>query len=328
MTELKNIFTGKITNWSELGGADLPIVLINRASGSGTRHTFEQWVLDGEVSKLAQEQESTGMVRQIVATTPGAISYVAFSYVTDEVKALKVDGVEPLDKHVKTNKWKIWSYEHMYTLGEPKGLTKEYLDYMLSDHIQKEMVPQLGYIPVTEMKVERDARGTSQRLMRVKMYVDEEELFWRTSKEQLQKKSKKAKLEQIGKFISFLCILFIVVVVAAIFYFVADKGLATFFKDGVNLFDFLFGTTWSPGNVGENGEPLVGALPMIMGSFLVTLLSAIVATPFAIGAAVFMTEISPTLGKKILQPVIELLVGIPSVVYGFVGLTVIVPGCT
>ena len=159
MTELKNIFTGKITNWSELGGADLPIVLINRANGSGTRHTFEQWVLDGEVSKLAQEQESTGMVRQIVATTPGAISYVAFSYVTDEVKALKVDGVEPLDKHVKTNKWKIWSYEHMYTLGEPKGLTKEYLDYMLSDHIQKEMVPQLGYIPVTEMKVERDAAG-------------------------------------------------------------------------------------------------------------------------------------------------------------------------
>lgn len=143
--------------------------------------------------------------------------------------------------------------------------------------------------------------------------------------QQLQKKSKKAKLEQIGKFISFLCILFIVVVVAAIFYFVASKGLATFFKDGVNLFDFLFGTTWSPGNVGENGEPLVGALPMIMGSFLVTLLSAIVATPFAIGAAVFMTEISPTLGKKILQPVIELLVGIPSVVYGFVGLTVIVP---
>jgi phosphate transport system permease protein len=64
---------------------------------------------------------------------------------------------------------------------------------------------------------------------------------------------------------------------------------------------------------------------MIMGSLIVTLLSALLATPFAIGAAVFMTEISPNKGAKILQPVIELLVGIPSVVYGFIGLTVVVP---
>lgn len=64
---------------------------------------------------------------------------------------------------------------------------------------------------------------------------------------------------------------------------------------------------------------------MILGSFTVTILSALVATPFAIGAAIFMTEISPKWGAKILQPVIELLVGIPSVVYGFIGLSVIVP---
>lgn len=141
----------------------------------------------------------------------------------------------------------------------------------------------------------------------------------------LLKKSKKAKLEQFGKSISFLCILFIIVVVFAIFYFVASKGLATFFVDKVNFFDFLFGTKWNPSVIGENGKPEVGALPMIAGSFFVTFLSAIVATPFAIGAAVFMTEISPKLGTKVLQPVIELLVGIPSVVYGFIGLSVIVP---
>ncbi len=141
----------------------------------------------------------------------------------------------------------------------------------------------------------------------------------------LLKKSKKAKLEQFGKMISFIAILFIVVVVVAIFYFVASKGLATFFKDKVNVFDFLFGKEWNPGSVSESGKPLVGALPMIAGSFIVTLLSAIIATPFAIGAAVFMTEISPKLGTKVLQPVIELLVGIPSVVYGFIGLSVVVP---
>ena len=144
-------------------------------------------------------------------------------------------------------------------------------------------------------------------------------------KQILMKKSKRAKMEQIGKLISLFCILLIVLVVVSIFYFVASKGLATFFVDKINFFDFLFGTKWNPSQVGENGQPLVGALPMIVGSFLVTFLSAIVATPFAIGAAVFMVEISPKQGQKILQPVIELLVGIPSVVYGFIGLSVIVP---
>ena len=138
-------------------------------------------------------------------------------------------------------------------------------------------------------------------------------------------KSKRAKMEQRGKFISFLCIALIVAVVVSIFYFVASKGLATFFKDKINVFDFLFVTNWNPSDIGADGKPMVGALPMIAGSFIVTFLSAIVATPFAIGAAVFMTEISPKKGAKFLQPVIELLVGIPSVVYGFIGLSVIVP---
>ena len=144
-------------------------------------------------------------------------------------------------------------------------------------------------------------------------------------KEILTKKSKRARMEQRGRLISFICIALIVVVVVSIFYFVASKGLATFFVDKVNVFDFLFGTTWNPSQIGPDGQPMVGALPMIVGSFVVTFLSAIIATPFAIGAAVFMVEISPKQGQKILQPVIELLVGIPSVVYGFIGLSVIVP---
>ena len=142
---------------------------------------------------------------------------------------------------------------------------------------------------------------------------------------QLVTKSKRAKIEQRGKAISFLCIALIVLVVLSIFYFVASKGLATFFTNKINVKDFLFGTNWNPNQVGSDGQPMVGALPMIAGSFVVTFLSAIIATPFAIGAAVFMTEISPKKGSKILQPVIELLVGIPSVVYGFIGLSVIVP---
>lgn len=142
-------------------------------------------------------------------------------------------------------------------------------------------------------------------------------------KEQLAKElsspSKNSRLEKFGKIITFLCLSLIVFIVAMILIFVAQRGLSTFFIDGVSGFDFLFGDKWEP------NSKIFGALPMILGSFIVTILSAVIATPIAIGAAVFMTEISPKRGAKILQPVIELLVGIPSVVYGFIGLQVVVP---
>lgn len=144
-------------------------------------------------------------------------------------------------------------------------------------------------------------------------------------RQSLLKKSKAAKREQFGKTITAIAMLVIVLVVFAIFYFVASKGIATFTTDKINLWDFLSKTLWNPGVKGADGKPEVGALAMITGSFLVTFLAAILATPFAIAAAVFMTEISKKRGRKILQPVIELLVGIPSVVYGFIGLMVVVP---
>lgn len=160
--ELNKIFTGKITNWSELGGNDLPITVLNRASGSGTRATFEQWVLEeGQNSIITQEQESSGTVRQIVANTPGTISYVAFSYVNDDVVALSIDGVEPKDENVKINDWPIWSYEHMYTNGEPTGLTKDFLDYILSEEIQSTLIEALGYIPTSQMEIQRDVEGNT-----------------------------------------------------------------------------------------------------------------------------------------------------------------------
>lgn len=131
--------------------------------------------------------------------------------------------------------------------------------------------------------------------------------------------SKNSRLERFGKTLTFLCLALIVLIVAMILIFIAQKGLSTFFVDGVNIFDFLFGSKWEP------SSKIFGALPMIAGSFIVTILSSLIATPFAIGAAVFMTEISPKYGAKILQPAVELLVGIPSVVYGFIGLQVVVP---
>lgn len=158
---LKKVFTGKVTNWKEIGGADLDIVILNRAAGSGSRHTFEQWALDNETPITSQEQDSTGMVRQIVSNTPGAISYVSFYYFTKEIQPLSIDGIKPTDTNVINNKWKIWSYEHMYTKGKPTGLTKDFIDFVLSPAVQDDIVPQLGYISINKMKVERDAEGNT-----------------------------------------------------------------------------------------------------------------------------------------------------------------------
>ena len=113
MDQLKGIFTGKYTNWKQLGGKDQEIIVINRAQGSGTRAAFEGKVLPKQKALNAQEQESSGTVAKMVAATPGAISYVAFSYFKDNVTALAVNGVKPTDQNVMTDTWKIWAYEHI-----------------------------------------------------------------------------------------------------------------------------------------------------------------------------------------------------------------------
>ncbi|MCP0886311.1 phosphate ABC transporter permease subunit PstC [Ligilactobacillus sp. WILCCON 0076] len=144
-------------------------------------------------------------------------------------------------------------------------------------------------------------------------------------KEKIQNNSRETRQELRGRILTYCAIGLILIVVISIFLFVALKGIATFTQDKASLKTFFTGTNWNPGILGSDGKPLVGALPMIAGSFGVTILAAIIATPFAIGTALYMTEIAGKKGRNVLQSVIELLVGIPSVVYGFIGLTVVVP---
>lgn len=160
MDQLRRIFTGKITNWKEVGGKDQKISVINRAKGSGTRATFENAVLQPDDKPVnAQEQDSNGTVQKIVGQTPGAISYLAFSYVNKDLQELSIDNVKPTYKNVSTNKWKIWSYEHMYTKGKPTGSAKKLVDYILSDDVQKGLVSKLGYYSVNNMHVKMDPDG-------------------------------------------------------------------------------------------------------------------------------------------------------------------------
>lgn len=157
--QLRDIFSGKIKNWKEVGGQDLDISIINRAASSGSRATFDNTIMGNVAPIQSQEQDSNGMVKSIVSQTPGAISYLAFAYVDKSVGTLKLNGFAPTAKNVTTDNWKLWSYEHMYTKGNETGLTKEFLDYMKSDKVQSSIVQHMGYISINDMKVVKDAEG-------------------------------------------------------------------------------------------------------------------------------------------------------------------------
>ncbi|BAF59853.1 MAG: phosphate ABC transporter substrate-binding protein [Pelotomaculum sp.] len=157
--QLVDIFTGKITNWKDVGGPDQKVVLVNRPKASGTRATFKKYALGGAEEAAGIEEDSSGTVRKIVKETPGAIGYLALSYLDGSVKAIKLDGVEPSKENITSGKYPVWAYQHSYTKGKPSGALEAFLNYIMTDEVQKSIIPQLGYIPVTEMKVVRDASG-------------------------------------------------------------------------------------------------------------------------------------------------------------------------
>ncbi|MDY6342063.1 MAG: phosphate ABC transporter substrate-binding protein [Lachnospiraceae bacterium] len=146
--DLIGIFTGKITNWKDVGGDDMDIVLVTRPSSSGTRALFKTWALNGEeeASNEALETDDSGTLLQTVEQNEGAIGYVALSYLVnnDAVKTVSIDGVEPTLENTYNGTYKVWGYEHMYTGGEGSEQAQAFINYMMGDTFADQL-ESLGY---------------------------------------------------------------------------------------------------------------------------------------------------------------------------------------
>ena len=146
--QVRDIFDGKIANWRQVGGKDVPIVLVNRDEASGTREAFLKKVMEGKkFSKDAVIQPGSGQVRSIVASTPAAIGYMSLGYVTPEVKVIEYDGTRPSKESVFKGKYKLSRKLKLFTKGRAKGATKKFIDFFLGDWVQKNIV-SVEFIPV------------------------------------------------------------------------------------------------------------------------------------------------------------------------------------
>lgn len=156
LDQLRAVFAGQITNWSELGGVDRPIELVNRDEASGTREAFKKIVMgDSPFDPRAAVLPGTGQVRDVVARAPGAIGYISLGFVPPRfnnvtVKALKIDNVAPSEKTVADQSYPIGRRLHFFTKGAATGLTRQFIDFVLSGSIQKGVVVDAGFIPVAE----------------------------------------------------------------------------------------------------------------------------------------------------------------------------------
>ena len=150
--QISDIFTGKVTNWKQVGGPDQKIVVINRPRSSGTRAVFIKTVMDGTpVSDTGLTEDATGTVVSVVKQTPGAISYAAFSGTHGQnLNELEIGGIKPTEANVISGKYPFWSYEHMFTYGPAKG---EIADFIKFVQTRSDLLKKNGYIEIGQMKV-------------------------------------------------------------------------------------------------------------------------------------------------------------------------------
>ncbi len=157
--QLRDIYAGKIRNWSEVGGPDLAIQVVNRDEASGTREAFRTIVM-GDVSfdRTAAVLPGTGQVRDVVSRTPGAIGYISIGFVDNDfastsVRSLTIDDVEATEENVEDGSYPISRDLYFFTNGDPQGAAYDYISYVLSDAMN-DTIRDAGYIPAHQTQGE------------------------------------------------------------------------------------------------------------------------------------------------------------------------------
>jgi len=146
--QLSQIYQGKITNWKEVGGDNLAIVMVSRDSSSGTYESWSHLVLNGaRVSPKAQLQASNGAIVQAVSKNRYAIGYIGIGYLNKSVQALTVGGVAASAKTAMSKEYPVARPLYMYTAGTPKGETEGFIKFLLGKKGQ-EIVKKAGFVPV------------------------------------------------------------------------------------------------------------------------------------------------------------------------------------
>jgi phosphate transport system substrate-binding protein len=153
--QVKSIYSGTVTNWKQVGGPNLPIVVISRPTTSGTRATFQTYILGGPETiqgPASLVTDSTGTVATEVNQTAGAIGYVTLGAAKKaNLTTVSIDGNAPDPMLAENNTYKFWNIEHMYTKGPATGLAQALIDYMLSDQGKQEGAT-LAFVAITDMQ--------------------------------------------------------------------------------------------------------------------------------------------------------------------------------
>ncbi len=146
--QVKDLFAGKITNWKEVGGPDLAVNLYGREEGSGTRKTFWSKLLQkGDIAAGTNVVPSNGAMKTGVSTDPGALGYMSIGYVDETVAAVAINGIKPTQENAANGTYTVTRKLYMNCKGDPTGLTKAFIDYILSPE-GAEIVKSCKYIPV------------------------------------------------------------------------------------------------------------------------------------------------------------------------------------
>ncbi len=154
LEQVRGIFSGKITNWKELGGPEDLIIPVTREEGSGTRASFEKMIMrDVAISDACLVQDSNGAVREIIATTPQGIGYISVGLVDNREQAVAINGIKPTPAHLVTGQYRFTRPFLLLFLEEPRGDAKKFLDFVLSEEGQN-ILKSDGLIPAREINAD------------------------------------------------------------------------------------------------------------------------------------------------------------------------------